>query len=218
MMFKDIFSMVCRHAAVCASVVVALTAVGLTGCEKAASEKNPIDVAREDFYSSMGVKEGEGSVKFLEARSDTAYAPYEVAQMFELVAQAGELTAELRGVEPAFVADSLTMERLSKKTANMGDKEMDDFLKRQQAYAVQKGRVDSLRTMFDECTTEIARIIGEERGFCGYKVTATVNDEAGREEKLVFLTDKAATKVLLKMREADYEEMQRIIKERMSSK
>lgn len=197
------------------SSLILVASIALTGCD-AAQKKSAVDVAREDFYSSMGTKEGEGSVKFLDARTDSAYAPYEDARLFELVAQVGELTAELRGVEPAFIMDSVEMERLSKNTAHMAAEEKDNYMKRQQAYAAQKEKVDSLRAMFDERTTEVANIINKERGFCGYKVTATVNDEAGREEKLVFLTDKAAEKVLLKMREADFEEVKNRMKAGMA--
>ena len=182
-------------------------AIALTSCDGA--QKNAVDVAREDFYSSMGTREGEGSVKFLEARTDSAYAPYEDVRLFELVAQVGELTGKLKGMEPAFIMDSLAMEKLSKSTAHMAVAEVESFMKRQQAYAAQKGKVDSLRAKISEHTNEVADIINKERGFCGYKVTATVNDEAGREEKVVFLTDKAAKKVLLKMREADFEEVKR---------
>lgn len=215
-MFKDKLSMACRHSAVCASVIAALGVATLTGCEKKVSEKSVIDVVREDFYSSMGTVEGAGNVKFLDARVDSAFAPYDEARLYELVAQVGELNAELRGVEPAFLLDSTEVEKLSKNTAHMAAGEIDGFMERQRKYAATKKSVDSLRTMIEQQTREVAMIMNTHRGMCGYKVTATVNDEAGREETLVFLTDKDGKKVLLKMREADFEDMKRRMSEGMT--
>lgn len=214
-MIKSIFSMMSRGAAASAFVVVAVVAVVLAGCDSA-TKKSAADVAREDFYSSMGVREGESQVRFLEAKVDSALAPYDEAELFELVSQVGELNGKLKGIELAFLMDSVEVEKLSKMTAHMAADEVDNFMKRQKKYAEQKGKVDSLRTMIKERTMEVAKITNTQRGFCGYKVTAKVNDEAGREQTLVFLTDKGATKVLLKMMEADYDEMQRIIKGRMA--
>lgn len=193
---------------VVASVAVALTASVLWSCGGASAEK-AAELAREDLYNVMGTKEGDGKVTVLEMRTDSAYAPYENAQLFDLVAEVGMTTKELRQLEPSFLADSLMVENMSRQTAHMVPEMVDSFMDKQKRYVALKDRVDKMREDIQRQTQEVARIINTSRGFCGYKVTATVKDETGQQENIVFITDTEAKKVLLRMRESDYEEVKR---------